>query len=121
LLKHVSVWLQGGRDGADAGHKQAIVKLVERKSGFAVRYHVTRKTSNLFKQAITASIASLAKRVRKVTYDNDKEFSDHAVVDWSLKLTTYFADLFALWQRSSNENFNILLPQYIKKKDPHRT
>jgi IS30 family transposase len=30
-----------------AGHKQAIVTLVERKSGFAVLAHVTRKTSDL--------------------------------------------------------------------------
>ena len=30
-----------------AGHKQAIVTLVERKSGFAVLSHVTRKTSDL--------------------------------------------------------------------------
>ena len=89
-----------------AGHKQAIVTLVERKSGFAVLSQVTRKTSDLVSQAIITSLAPLAQRVRTVTYDNGKEFADHAVVDEALKSTAYFADPFASWQRGSNENFN---------------
>ena len=101
-----------------AGHKQAIVTLVERKSGFAVLSHVTRKTSGLVSQAIITSLAPLAQRVITVTYDNGKEFADHAVVDEALKSTAYFADPFASWQRGSNENFNGLLRQYIPKKRP---
>lgn len=89
-----------------AGHKQAIVTLVERKSGFAVLAHVTRKTSDLVSQAIITSLAPLAQRVRTMTYDNGKEFADHVVVDEALKSTAYFADPFASWQRGSNENFN---------------
>ncbi|WP_445778833.1 IS30 family transposase [Shewanella sp.] len=104
-----------------AGHKQAIVTLVERKSGFAVLSHVTRKTSDLVSQAIITSLAPLAQRVRTVTYDNGKEFADHAVVDEALKSTAYFADPFASWQRGSNENFNGLLRQYIPKKRPLST
>ncbi len=103
------------------GHKQAIVTLVERKSGFAVLSHVTRKTSDLVSQAIITSLAPLAARVRTVTYDNGKEFADHAVVDEALKSTAYFADPFASWQRGSNENFNGLLRQYIPKKRPLST
>ena len=101
-----------------AGQKQAIVTLVERKSGFAVLSHVTRKTSDLVSQAIITSLAPLAQRVITVTYDNGKEFADHAVVDEALKSTAYFADPFASWQRGSNENFNGLLRQYIPKKRP---
>jgi len=104
-----------------AGHKQAIVTLVERKSGFAVLSHVTRKTSDLVSQAIIKSLAPLAQRVRTVNYDNGKEFADHAVVDEALKSTAYFADPFASWQRGSNENFNGLLRQYIPKKRPLST
>ena len=104
-----------------AGHKQAIVTLVERKSGFAVLAHVTRKTSDLVSQAIITSLAPLAQRVRTMTYDNGKEFADHAVVDDALKSTAYFADPFASWQRGSNENFNGLLRQYIPKKRPLST
>jgi IS30 family transposase len=104
-----------------AGHKQAIVTLVERKSGFAVLSLVTRKTSNLVSQAIITSLTPLAQRVRTVTYDNGKEFADHAVVDDALNSTAYFADPFASWQRGSNENFNGLLRQYIPKKRPLST
>jgi IS30 family transposase len=104
-----------------AGHKQAIVTLVERKSGFAVLAHVTRKTSELVSQAIITSLAPLAQRVRTVTYDNGKEFADHAVVDEALRSTAYFADPYASWQRGSNENFNGLLRQYIPKKRPLST
>jgi IS30 family transposase len=104
-----------------AGHKQAIVTLVERKSGFAVLSLVTRKTSNLVSQAIITSLTPLAQRVKTVTYDNGKEFADHAVVDDALNSTAYFADPFASWQRGSNENFNGLLRQYIPKKRPLST
>jgi IS30 family transposase len=71
--------------GAD--RKKTLVTLVERKSGFAVLSHVTRKTSDLVSQAIITSLAPMAQRVRTVTYDNGKEFADHAVVDEALKLT----------------------------------
>ena len=104
-----------------AGHKQAIVTLVERKSGFAVLAHVTRKTADLVSQAIITSLAPLAQRVRTVTYDNGKEFADHAAVDEALRSTAYFADPYASWQRGSNENFNGLLRQYIPKKRPLST
>lgn len=104
-----------------AGHKQAIVTLVERKSGFAVLAHVTRKTSDLVSQAIISGLKPLAHRVKTVTYDNGKEFADHAVVDKALDSTAYFADPFASWQRGSNENFNGLLRQYIPKKRPLST
>ncbi len=80
-----------------AGHKQAIVTLVERKSGFAVLAHVTRKTSDLVSQATITSLTPLAQRVRTVTYDNGKEFADHAAVDEALKSKAYFADPYASW------------------------
>jgi len=53
-----------GNTAIGAGHKQAIVTLVERKSGFSVLSHVTRKTSNLVSQAITTSLAPLAEDVK---------------------------------------------------------
>jgi IS30 family transposase len=104
-----------------AGHKQAIVTLVEREIGFAVLSLVTRKTSNLVSQAIMTSLAHLAQRVRIVTDENEKKFTDHAVVDDALKSMAYFAEPFACWQGGSNENFNGLQRQYISKKRPLST
>jgi IS30 family transposase len=104
-----------------AGHKQAIVTLVERKSGFAVISHVTQKTSDLVSKAIITSLAPLASCVKTVTYDNGKEFAGHAVIDKALNSTAYFADPYSSWQRGTNENFNGLLRQYIPKKRPLST
>ena len=104
-----------------ANHKQAIVTLVERKSGYAVLAKVTNKTAEAVSQAIIDRLKPLAKKVKTLTYDNGKEFADHARIDAELGSTGYFADPFASWQRGSNENLNGLVRQYIPKKRPLST
>ena len=104
-----------------ANHKQAIVTLVERKSGYAVLSKVTNKTSDLVSNAIINELQSFAPLVKTMTFDNGKEFAEHQRIDKELQSTTYFADPFASWQRGSNENFNGLLRQYIPKKRPLST
>ena len=104
-----------------ANHKQAIVTLVERKSGYALIRKVTNKTSELVGNAIIEELKPLSCLVKTLTFDNGKEFADHQRIDCELQSTTYFADPFASWQRGSNENFNGLLRQYIPKKRPLST
>ena len=104
-----------------ANHQQAIVTLVERKSGYAVLSKVTNKTSDLVSNAIINELQSFAPLVKTMTFDNRKEFAEHQRIDKELQSTTYFADPFASWQRGSNENFNGLLRQYIPKKRPLST
>jgi IS30 family transposase len=99
-----------------AAHQQAIVTLVERKSGYAVLAKVKNKTSDLVSGAILTKLKPLAPLVKTLTFDNGKEFAEHQRIDTALQSTTYFADPFASWQRGSNENFNGLLRQYIPKK-----
>ena len=96
-----------------AAHKQAIVTLVERKSGFAVLAKVPNKSAGLVGRAIEAKLKPLNSRVKTLTVDNGKEFADHQTIDQSLGTQTYFADPHCSWQRGSNENFNGLLRQYI--------
>ena len=100
--------------GAD--HKQAIVTVVERKSGYAVMGKVSNKTSDLFGSAIIKALKPFEARVRTLTYDNDKEFSGHARIYEALGSSGYFARPFASWERGSNENLNGLLRQYVIKK-----
>jgi IS30 family transposase len=104
-----------------ANHKQAIVTLVERKSGYALIAKVSNKTSDLVSQAIITQLNAATPLVKTLTFDNGKEFAEHARIDKALQSTTYFADPFASWQRGSNENFNGLLRQYIPKKRPLST
>jgi len=104
-----------------AGHKQAIVSLVERKSGLAILAKVSNKTAELVSQAIIDRLSPMRDRVKTITFDNGKEFANHRVIDQALGSTAYFADPFASWQRGSNENLNGLLRQYIPKKRPLST
>ena len=99
-----------------AAHKQAIVTLVERKSGFAVLAKVSNKTTDLVRRAIEIKLKPLCSRVKTLTVDNGKEFADHQAVDQALGIQTFCADPYCSWQRGSNENFNGLLRQYIPKK-----
>ena len=101
-----------------ANHKQAIVTVVERKSGYAVMAKVSNKTVDLVSQAIIKALTPFEARVKTLTYDNGKEFCGHALIDEALRSTGYFARPFASWERGSNENFNGLLRQYVPKKRP---
>ena len=103
------------------GHKQAIVSLVERKSGYAVLAKVENKTADLVSNAIINRLKSLATKVRTLTYDNGKEFTDHASIDQALGSISYFADPYSSWQRGSNENLNGLIRQHIPKSRPLST
>lgn len=103
------------------GHKQAIVSLVERKSGYAVLRKVPNKTSKNVSSAIINSLHPISEKVQTITFDNGREFSDHAEIDTALQSTTYFADPFSSWQRGSNENLNGLVRQYIPKARPLST
>ena len=99
-----------------AAHQQAIVTLVERKSGYAVLAKVSNKTAELVGQALEDKLGPLVARVKTLTVDNGKEFANHQAIDQALGIQTYFADPYCSWQRGSNENFNGLLRQYIPKK-----
>ena len=97
-------------------HKQAIVTLVERKSGFGLIAKVQNKTAKLVSKAIVKLLEPYKARVKTLTYDNGKEFARHAWIDKKLSSTGYFARPYCSWQRGSNENFNGLLRQYVPKK-----
>ena len=99
-----------------ANYKQAIVTVVERKSGYAVIAKVENKTADLVSAAIVNRLKPFGKKVKTLTFDNGKEFCGHGKIDEALGSTSYFARPFASWERGSNENFNGLLRQYVPKK-----
>jgi transposase, IS30 family len=78
-----------------AGHKHAVVSLVERKTGYAILTKVHRKTSNLVSGAIIRRLKTIQPLVKTITYDNSKEFAEHARMDHALGSTGYFADPYA--------------------------
>lgn len=104
-----------------AGRKQAVVSLVERKSGYCLLSHVPRKTSEAVKEAIVQSLLPIRARVKTLTFDNGLEFAQHSEIDQALESTSYFADPYASWQRGTNENTNGLVRQYLPKSRPFNT
>ena len=99
-----------------AAHKQAIVTLVQRKSGYGVLAKVSRKTADWVGWAMEEKPKPLSARVNTLTLDHAKEFADHPAMDPTWGIQTYCADPYGSWQRGTNENLNGLLGHYIPKK-----
>ena len=90
--------------------------MAKRKSGYAVMAKVSNKNSELIGSAIVDKLQPLVARVKTLPFDNGKEFAGHAYVNQQLQSTSYFARVFASWERGNNENRNGLLRQYVPKK-----
>jgi IS30 family transposase len=93
------------------------VALVERKSGYAFQTKVKHKTSDLVSSAIITKLKPLAPLVKTLTFNNWKEFGEHARIDIALQLKMCFSDLLPAVKRGSNEGFNDILLQYSRKID----
>ena len=96
-------------------HKQAIVSLVERKSGFTLIRKVERRTADAVSSAITKLLKPYWRQVHTITSDNGKEFAGHEKIATALQAGFYFAHPYASWERGTNENTNGLIRQYFPK------
>jgi len=96
-------------------HKGAVVTLDERVSKLRLAYPLTRKKSEAVKNAIVALLNPLNNWVETITFDNGREFVEHAKAASALKCKTYFAKPYHSWERGQNENANGLLRQYFPK------
>ena len=97
-------------------HKGALVTLVERKS----RYTLARALRSKHSTGVTQAIVDLLRPHREVcqtlTFDNGKEFAEHAFIGQCLRAQVYFAHPYCSWERGLNENHNGLLRQYFPKR-----
>lgn len=96
-------------------HKQAIVSLVERKSGFTLIKKVVRKTAHAVSQAVIRLLKPYCNWVHTLTADNGREFAGHEAIAQALHADFYFAHPYASWERGTNENTNGLIRQYFPK------
>lgn len=96
-------------------HRQAIVSLVERKSGFTLIRKVKRKTARAVRKAAVLLLKPHRDKVYTVTSDNGREFSEHEQIAKALQADFYFAHPYASWERGTNENTNGLIRQYFPK------
>ncbi len=96
-------------------HKQAIVSIVERRSGFTLIRKVERKTAQAVRIAMIKLLRPYQRKVHTITSDNGKEFAEHEIVAEQLQADFYFAHPYASWERGTNENTNGLIRQYFPK------
>ncbi len=97
------------------GHKQAIVSLVERKSGLTLIEKVGRKTAQAVSDAMIKLLRPYRRRVLTLTSDNGREFAGHESISKPLKADVYFAHPCPSWERGTNENTHALIRQYSPK------
>jgi IS30 family transposase len=96
------------------GRRSALITLVGRKSGYARIGHVDRMKSAMTMRVAKRRMKDLPPSLRRsVTFNNGKEFAEHAMLAGGLGLQVYFADPYASWQRGTNENTNGLLRQFF--------
>ncbi len=96
-------------------HRGALVTLVERKSLYTIIRAVCRKTAEAVREAVVAGLTPYKEKVYTLTYDNGREFSDHAGIASDLEARIYFAHPYSSWERGVNENTNGLIRQYFPK------
>ena len=96
-------------------HRQAIVSIVERKTGFTLIRKVERKTAEAVSDAMIRLLKPHRANVHTITSDNGREFASHEAISKKLKADFYFAHPYSSWERGSNENTNGLIRQYFPK------
>jgi len=96
-------------------HRQAIVSVVERKSGKLLIRKVERKTAQAVSHAMIKLLKPFKNKIHTITSDNGKEFAGHEEISKKLQADFYFAHPYASWERGTNENTNGLIRQYFPK------
>jgi IS30 family transposase len=97
------------------GHQGALVTLVERQSRYTLAMRVNSRHSEGVTQAIVQMLRPHKEQCLTLTFDNGKEFAEHAFIGKALQAQVYFAHPYRSWERGLNENTNGLLRQYFPK------
>ena len=97
-------------------HKQAIVTINDRATGYLWMKRVPFRTAELVQKATVELLLPIKDLLTTITSDNGKEFANHQRISKELDLDFYFARPYHSWERGANENLNGLIRQYIPKR-----
>jgi IS30 family transposase len=92
-----------------ANRKGAIVSLADRASKFTKLILVPNKISKSVTNAIIKALSSMPVKPKILTFDNGKEFADHAILSEKLNVSCFFAKPYHSWERGLNEHTNGLV------------
>jgi len=99
-----------------AYNRSAVGVLVERKTRFVVLCRMDGCTADNALVGFERQMKKLPAFLRQsMTYDRGSEMACHELLSKRLKLSIWFCDPHAPWQRGSNENTNGLLRQFLPK------
>ena len=97
-------------------HKGVLLTLVESKSRYTLARPLNSRHSVGVTEAVIALLQPHRRRCYTLTFNNGKEFAEHAFIAQCLSARVYFAHPYCSWERGPNENHNGLLRQYFPKK-----
>jgi IS30 family transposase len=93
-----------------------LATMVERKSRYLVAAKLEDKKAATLTERCIKAFGPIPRVMRQtLTVDNGSEFANFKELGKKTRLTVYFADPYAAWQRGANENSNGLLRQYFPK------
>lgn len=99
-----------------AMNRSSIGTLVERTTGYVVLCKMNSKCASDVRESFVRQMKKIDTFIRlSMTYDRASEMAEHPLMSKKLNIDIYFADPHSPWQRSSNENTNGLLRQYLPK------
>ena len=101
-------------------HKGALLTIVDRKARFTLIKKLNTKTAHEVQQAMIALLLPYKSKIKTLTSDNGKEFTNHQSIAMALNAKFYFANPYHSWERGTNENTNGLIRQYFPKKTDFR-
>jgi IS30 family transposase len=78
-------------------HKNAILTIVERKSGFALLRKLPSKEAAITAEQLVDALLPIKEYVHTITSDNGKEFAKHELVAKNLETSFYFATPYHSW------------------------
>ena len=97
------------------GRKSALLTLVERKSLYTEIIKLKSRNALELAQRLTQAMKKLKPKIKTITFDNGKEFSEHEIIAENIEANVYFAHPYSAWERGINENTNGLIRQYFPK------
>jgi IS30 family transposase len=99
--------------GNDRYH--GVVTLVERATGLGIIKKISARTAENVSTVARQAIRRHKDKFTTLTLDNGTEFHNFKQIEAASSVVCYFATPYHAWERGSNENFNGLLRQYLKK------
>lgn len=92
--------------------KEALVTMVERKSGYLCVEKIARKTV----QHTAGVMSRRLKGAKTITLDNGSENNGWKQIEEETGARVFFAHPYSSWERGTNENTNGLIRWYLPKK-----